>query len=369
MRLNAPNIDLKTVIDAFNLEGEIANLQEFYIGHINDSFKLINKSKTYPDYFLQRINHNIFKDVNGMMSNIQLVTDHIKKKTFSGIIQTTLDLVPTKSNDCFYKDKKNNFWRIYKFKNKTKSYEVVETSEQAYQGARAFGLFLRHLEDFNPKDLVHTIPNFHNVLYRIEQLKVAIAKGDQKRVEMAKAEIKLIYDFGDQMSQIEKMKISNKIPTRVTHNDTKFNNVLFNQEDKVICVVDLDTVMPGIVHYDFGDGIRTATNTAAEDEQNLSLVNFDFDKYKGFASGYLDCTRDILKSIELEMLGMSGALLSYIMGVRFLTDFISLDLYYKIEYPRHNFVRAKCQLELTKKILEQMSDIEKFTAKEAGFAN
>ena len=169
------------------------------------------------------------------------------------------------------------------------------------------------------------------------------------------------------MCQIETLKNEGAIPLRVTHNDTKFNNVLLSPDDKGICVIDLDTVMAGVVHYDFGDGIRTGTTTVEEDEADLKLVQFDIEKYEAFASGYLEMTRDILSPVEVDNLGISGALFAFIMGVRFLTDYISHDVYYKIGYPTQNINRARCQFELTRKILERLPELNQIAQQKYGY--
>ena len=357
--------DLQHIIEDFVFESRIREVEPFGSGHINDTYRLFSERRDAPDYLLQRINHSIFKNVDGMMNNIYLVTSHLQLHKQPECDQTTLHLIKTKEGALYTRDQRGNYWRAFDFKKNTRSYDVVETEEQAYQGARAFGLFFRQLVDFNTTQLVDTIPDFHNIIVRLELLKASIEKYNGERTKRVKEKIKWIFDHADQMCEIENKKISGTIPIRVTHNDTKFNNVLLDQNDKGVCVIDLDTVMPGVVHYDFGDGIRTSTNAAAEDEEELSKV-FDFEKYKAFSIGYLEATREVLVTREIELLGFSGALLTYLMGVRFLTDYISHDIYYKTKYPEHNLVRAKGQLELARQMLDRLDDLDKFVLKEAG---
>ena len=357
--------DLEDVICEFELESGIKEARSFGSGHINDTFRLISERYDTPDYLLQRINHSVFKDVDGMMNNIALVITHLQRSITPAIGQVTSDLIKTRTGALYHQDRSGSYWRIFDFKKNTRSYDVVETEEQAYQGARAFGLFLKLLADFDVRKLIDTIPDFHNIAVRLKQLKTAIDRFPGERVTQVADQLKYIFDHADQMCQIENRKINGAIPLRVTHNDTKFNNVLLDENDRGICVIDLDTVMPGVVHYDFGDGIRTSTNAAEEDEKDLSKVWFDFGKYKAFATGYLETTREILVKEEIEWLGLSGALLAYMMGVRFLTDYISHDVYYKTQYLEHNLVRARGQLELVRQILARMGEINRYVKKEA----
>ena len=360
---------IKSIIEKFELEGQVLSAKPFGSGHINDTFHIENADSKSPDYLLQRVNHEVFKDVPGMMDNIWQVTEHINKKNVTSPNslhnQETLELIKTHDGKLFTKTDDGNYWRIFVFKKGLKSYDLVETPGQAYEGARAFGLFFNLLSDFPTDRLIDTIPNFHNIILRLQTLKQVVEKFPNGRAKQVEKDIKFVFEVSDQMCQIEKLKLKGEIPIRVTHNDTKFNNVLLSEQDKGICVIDLDTVMPGVVHYDFGDGIRTGTTTAAEDETDLSLVQFDIKKYEAFTAGYLDVTREILSPIEVEFIGLSGALFAYIMGVRFLTDYISNDVYYKISYPEQNLNRAQCQFQLTRRILERLPELNKIALRES----
>lgn len=368
---NNQRINTEGIIAKFAIEGQVNKAEPFGNGHINDTFHIVNSAGDCPDYLLQRVNHEVFKDVPGMMNNIWQVTEHIKNKSLSSEDETesqeTLELIKTHDGKLYSKEPDGSYWRVFDFKKGLKSYDLVETPEQAYEGAKAFGLFFKLLSDFPAQKLTDTIPNFHNIILRLETLKDVIKKLPKGRTLEVQSEIKFVFDVAEQMCQIETLKNEGAIPLRVTHNDTKFNNVLLSADDKGICVIDLDTVMPGVVHYDFGDGIRTGTTTAEEDEADLNLVQFDIKKYEAFASGYLEMARDILSPIEVENLGISGALFAYIMGVRFLTDYISHDVYYKIGYPSQNINRARCQFELTRKILERLPELNQITQKKYGF--
>ncbi|MFT7032182.1 MAG: thiamine kinase-like enzyme [Cyclobacteriaceae bacterium] len=368
---NISKINTGSIIDKFAIEGKVGKVEPFGNGHINDTFQIVNSVEGCPDYLLQRVNHEVFKDVPGMMNNIWQVTEHINKKndsTHNGSEkQETLKLVKTNTGEFYSKKEDGSFWRVFDFKKGLKSYDLVETPEQAYEGAKAFGLFFKLLSDFPAEKLTDTIPNFHNIILRLETLKDVIKKYPKGRSLEVQEEIKFVFSIAEQMCQIETLKNDGVIPLRVTHNDTKFNNVLLSPDYKGICVIDLDTVMPGVVHYDFGDGIRTGTTTAEEDEADLNLVQFDINKYEAFAAGYLEKTREILSPVEVENLGISGALFAYIMGVRFLTDYISHDVYYKIGYPSQNINRARCQFELTRKILERLPELNQIAQQKYGF--
>ncbi|GJM33303.1 MAG: hypothetical protein DHS20C18_23040 [Saprospiraceae bacterium] len=351
------NIEKETISDliaAFNIEGTMKNAYPFGNGHINDTFRIANQDSGKADYLLQRINHQIFPEVAAMMHNIRKVSEHVNGKSS----HSTLSLILTKQGKDFYKDANGNYWRLYIFMKDLISYDVAETPEQIYEGARAFGRFLFHLSDFPATNLYPTLPNFHNVLTRLSAFRQAVEKDTEKRVKQADQIIKYVLSLAEVMSAIQKAGEAGKIPLRVTHNDTKFNNVLLDKNGKGRCVIDLETVMPGYVHYDFGDGVRTTITTAAEDEADLNLIQIDLHRFAAYAQGYLEETHTILTPIELKYLPLSGALLAYLMGVRFLTDFLQGDRYYKIHFDGQNLQRAKAQLELVRKMMERMGELE-----------
>jgi Ser/Thr protein kinase RdoA (MazF antagonist) len=212
--------------------------------------------------------------------------------------------------------------------------------------------------DYPADGLNITIPNFHNLEFRLEQFDKALTSVKNVRTSDAFQEIRFLQKFAEKLLPIWELQKKKAVTIRVTHNDTKFNNVLLDHQDKGRCVIDLDTIMPGIVHYDFGDGIRTATSTAPEDEQDLHLVALDRDRYRAFSSGYMEATSDTLSKIEKEYLPLSGAYMAFIMGVRFLTDHLNGNVYYKVHYPGHNLARAKNQLKLTDEILRQLGELK-----------
>ena len=348
-------MEVSTINAVFDIEGVIICTAAFGNGHINDTFRLFNEDKSKPEYLLQRINHLIFKEVDQMMLNIKRVTEHVNNR----LPGSTLELIGTRSGANYHRDADGNYWRIYRFRNELHSIDVAQTPEQIYEGAKAFGRFLSHLADFPAHTLYPTIPHFHDVVVRLKQLKQAIEEDKVGRVKTALPAIEYSWDITEIMQRIQKAGERGEIPLRVTHNDTKFNNVLLDEAGRGRCVIDLETVMPGFVHYDFGDGIRTTVTTAAEDEIELDKITIELDRFQAFAQGYLEETRDILSPAELQYLPLAGPLLAYLMGIRFLADFLRGDSYYKTHFDGQNLQRACAQLELTKKLLAQQEALQR----------
>lgn len=347
---------LRSIVDRFEIEGAVAQLQPFGGGHINDSFRVVNTRNDCPDYLIQRINHEVFRNVEGMMQNMHRVIHHLQAKRPG---KEVLQLIPALNGDAFIQVQ-GTFWRLVDFKKDTKTYDVVQTPEQAFAGGWAFGDFLKAMGDFDAHQLTETIPDFHNVIFRIRQLEDAVLLAVPDRLKQSRALIRKAREMADHMSVVERQKQSGQIPIRVTHNDTKFNNVLLDASDQAVCVIDLDTVMPGVVHYDYGDGIRTSTNLAAEDEPDLSNVRFDLQRFQAFTEGYLEGVNGMLTDAELKLFPLAGALMAYMMGIRFLADFLLGDRYYKTRVPDQNFHRAGCQLELVGQIVERQLELAKY---------
>ena len=346
--------NFKEIISQFALHGEIKDIHPFGSGHINDTFRLQNADNRKPDYLLQRVNHTVFKDIPSLMENIQYVTEHIRKKLEATRItdkfRRVLTLVPAKNNQIYFKDTEGNFWRIFYFINRTVSYDIVSTRQQANEGGRAFGQFQRWLSDFKPGILKDTIPDFHNIEKRYKKFAYGITADPVGRVKEVEPEIEFVMDRIDSMGTILRNGEAGIIPLRITHNDTKFNNVLFDEKDRALCVIDLDTVMPGYLAYDFGDSIRTIVNTAAEDEKELQKIDVNIQFFKAFTLGFIKETTGLLSKEEIELLPMGALLLPYMMGLRFLTDYIEGDVYYKIHSPGHNLQRARAQFQLLRKL-------------------
>lgn len=289
----------------------------------------------------------MFPNVEQLMENLGKVTDFILQQ--EGRQQLIPKLIPTQ-NDQLFVELDSGFWRVFEFVDGS-SLDRPENAVQAYQAAQGYGKFLRALDQFPIQELHVTIPNFHNMNFRLRQFKNALNTAEKDRLRQASDQISFVKERGNEMSKMYELASSGLIPLRATHNDTKFNNVLLSSDGEST-VIDLDTVMPGYSFYDVGDGLRSAAITSDEDEPDLSNIELNSEFYQAFLSGYLDATADILTSKEKELLQKSGQYMAFIMGVRFLTDFLNGDIYYKTKYADHNLVRAKNQLHVNQLFAE-----------------
>lgn len=339
---------LKYIFDEFDHKSTYISHSVLNSGHINDTFLV--KTEGGKNYILQRINHTIFKDVPGLVNNKVLTSKHLKSK-FPNIPENELDqkvlsFVKVKSSDFYYFKKGGNYWNVMVFINNSVTHEIVKDEEVAYEGGKLLGRFLNLTSDFDSSQLIDVIPNFHDMSFRYKQYASSIQSASNIRLQKAAKYTKIVADLKDEMHILQKLKESGKIPTRVTHNDTKISNSLFDKNNKGICMIDTDTVMPGIIHYDFGDAIRTICNTAAEDEKDLSKVEFNVAFYNAYKQGFLEQTKNSLSATELEHLPLAAKTMIFIMGLRFLTDYLNNDVYYKTNYEEHNLDRAKNQFKL-----------------------
>jgi len=350
--MDTHDFDIAAIALKFQITGKNLEVQHYGNGHINDTFLLKNSNKGGPDYLLQRINHHVFKDVTGLMENISRVTAHLKSKLNPDTTQKILQLIATNDGNAFYQDNNGNYWRLYFFIPGSKSYDVAETARQAYEAGMAFGRFQSMLSDMDPFLLKETIVDFHNIQKRLKDFHEAVQADKAGRVSAVSAEIESITRHEEVMSIINQWGQAGLIPKRITHNDTKLNNVLLDADDRAICVIDLDTVMTGYVAYDFGDAIRTITNTAAEDEPDLEKIQVNTNLFKAYTEGYIKTAGSFLTEKEIESLSWGMLLLPYMQGVRFLTDYLQGDTYFKITYPEHNLIRAKAQFSLFEKLYD-----------------
>jgi hypothetical protein len=344
--------DLKNIIAQFNTRGGDFEVTPFGSGHINDTYLAKSTNGTHASYLLQKINHFVFKDVEGLMNNMVCITAHLKEK----ITQTpngdpekeVLTFVACNNGKYYYQDDQANYWRMTHFLEDTQSYDLVTTGKQAYQGGLAFGRFQYLLSDLNPVEIVDVIPDFLNIEKRLRDFNDAIKSDKAKRLKDVMVEMEFLNSRSAAMGDILQMGRAGKLPLRITHNDTKFNNILLNKNNEIQCVIDLDTVMPGYVAYDFGDAIRSIINTAAEDEKNLDAIQLNMPLFTEFTKGYLSQTKSFLTAPELKSLMLGVLLLPYMQAVRFLTDYINGDVYYKIHFPEHNLQRTHSQMQLFK---------------------
>jgi hypothetical protein len=355
--------NLKEIFERFTADGTFLSGVTFGSGHIHDTFKIETAEKEKDDFILQRLNNKIFKNIPELQNNIERVTVHLRNKLNeipgSDVKRECLNLVISRDGKSWITDKDGSYWRMFLFIPNHHSYDLVDSPDKAYQGGRAIGRFQAMLSDMPGGPLFETIPKFHDIESRLNALNTKIAANPVGRVRTVTKEIDQILTRAEEMKTILKLGREGKIPLRITHNDTKFNNILLDQNDKALCVIDLDTVMPGYVHYDFGDAIRTATNTATEDETDLSKIGMNIKLFKAYSEGYLSEAGKTLNNVEKEYLAFAPKLITYIMAVRFLTDFIDGDNYYKIHHELHNLQRAKAQLKLVMSMEEQYVEMRR----------
>lgn len=353
--------DLKKIASNFQIEGSFIEASPYGTGHINETFAAtFNLNGTPIRYTMQGVNTNVFKDPLALMENIKRVTDHIQEKTAGEPSRRTMLLIPTKTGDIFYSSGPDDVWRIYNFIEKATTYDIVETAEQAFQAARAFGDFQKMLLDLPGERLHETIPDFHNTPLRFQALMEAIDRDPINRARSAAKEIDFALNRQNMTGILAGLLADGSLPERITHNDTKLNNVLLDDRTgEGVCVIDLDTVMPGLIHYDFGDMVRTTTCPAAEDEQDLSKVYMQQHMFAALLNGYLESAGEFLTKTEREYLPFSGKLISFEIGIRFLTDHLLGDTYFKIHREGHNLDRCRTQFKLVESIEEQEDELYK----------
>jgi hypothetical protein len=345
---------IKFIFNEFDHESNYVNHTQLNSGHINDTFFIETRSR--DNYILQRINHKVFKDVPSLVNNKVLISKHIRAK-FSHLSEKelsnkVLSFVKVKTSENYYLREGENFWNLMIFIDDTVTHELVQEIEIAYEGGKLLGDFLNLTSDFDSSKLVDIIPGFHDMSLRYAQYEASIKKALKDRLTKAFGCRQIINSLKEEMHILQNLRESGKIPKRVTHNDTKISNSLFTKDHKGVCMIDTDTIMQGIVHYDFGDAIRTICNTASEDEKNLSRVTFNLEYYEAYKVGFLEKTKGSLSSVELKYLPLSVKTMIFIMGLRFLTDYLNNDIYYKTAYAEHNLDRTKNQL----KLIESFAD-------------
>ncbi len=358
---------LSEVFGHFSCKGTFESGVPFGSGHIHDTYKVTTEEKDQPNYILQRINTHIFRDVEELQNNIFQVTTHIRKKLAaipgSDPDRETLTIIPARNGKLYHRDDEGKYWRVYLFIERHKSYDRVETPEQAYQGGRAIGRFEKLIAGLDPSGIYEVLPGFHDMELRLDNFHKALEKDPENRAAAIPEDIRFVLDRAEEMKTIKKLGQAGKIPLRITHNDTKFNNVLLDENDKSLCVIDLDTVMPGYIHYDFGDAIRTTANSSFEDETDLSKVFVRLDLYEAFARGFMEEVREELNDTEIDHLPFSARMLTFIIGLRFLTDYLDGDHYFKIHHPGHNLERARTQFKLVSSMEEHREEMEEIINK------
>ena len=360
----------KYLVDAlsnFKIDGNLVSVEPYGFGHINRTFLAIYEINGESKRFvLQQINSKLFNPVENLMSNIELVTEFNRKRIIEkggDPDRESLTIIPTIDGKTFYKDEEDNYFRVYIFIEKTVAYQTVANPKDFYYSAIAFGNFANLLAEFDASQLYETIPLFHNTVNRFKNFKEAVEKDAFGRAKDCQAEIKFIMDREHYYGKIVGMLASGEMPLRVTHNDTKLNNVLLDDKTgEPVAVIDLDTIMPGSLCYDFGDSIRFGCNPCEEDEKDLSKVNFRFDLYKVYLDGYLTALGDSITQIEKDNLALGSIMMTIECGMRFLTDYLSGDTYFRTHREGQNLDRCRTQLKLVadmEKIFDEMNALVK----------
>ena len=353
------------VLSCFIDSSSIINISRTGSGHIHETYLIETKEKSHADYILQKINDKVFPDVELLMKNISLVSDFILRQKLSEKSPVP-ELFTSKGGKLFVKDDVGNFWRLYRHISNSRSYDLVPNLKVSKEAGKAYGRFISSLSDFPVNTLIPVIRDFHSLKKRFSDFELALKSANSKRLDEARAEIDFTNKMHGKMMAIPNMEKEGKFPIRVTHNDTKINNILFDEANNAICVIDLDTVMPGLLLHDFGDAIRTAAATAPEDEQNLSLIGIDLEIFREFTAGFLESTFHVITKEEVEHLAGSASYITFIMGLRFLTDFFNNDVYFSTHLPGHNLVRTRAQFRLVECMEAHFTQMNEIVTQEFG---
>jgi len=337
----------------FQIDGEFSHAAPYGTGHINDTYcAVFHQAGETARFLLQRINTVIFRNPAALMENIERVTSRLAAQLAGqpDSMRRVLNLIPTRDGHAWHRDEDGNDWRAYRFIENARTYDTVESTQHAYEAAKAFGQFQKMLVGIPAPRLHDTIPDFHHTPKRFTAFERALAADAANRAVLVKTEIA----FALAHQSMANVLIDANLPERVTHNDTKFNNVMFDDATgEGLCVVDLDTVMPGLALYDFGDMVRTATSPADEDERDLSKVSMQFPMFEALARGYLETAGSFLTEAEKQYLVFAGKLITFEQGIRFLTDYLSGDTYYKVHREEHNLDRCRAQFKLIESMEQQ----------------
>ncbi len=359
--------NLKAISELFELRADFVYGVPYGSGHINDTYCIVvDQAGLRVNYILQRVNSSVFKQPIPLMQNVLRVTNEalrvLQEEGCKDAYRRTLTLVPAKDGRPFAQDVEGNVWRVYTFIDRARTYDMIETPEQCVEVARAFGNFQKLGTDLPGGPLFETIPDFHNTTKRFETFCSAVAADPIGRAKGVRKEIDWFLARESDCHKVVNYLATGELPIRVTHNDTKLNNVMLDDvTGEGICVIDLDTTMPGSSLYDFGDMIRTSTSPAAEDEKNTSLVTMRMEYFEALAKGYCEAAT-FLTPLEKELLPFSGKLLTMECGMRFLTDYLVGDTYFKIHRPEHNLDRTRTQIALVESIEHQMDAMQKVVA-------
>lgn len=356
-------IQLKEAINGYDF-GEVTNAVRYGEGHINDTYLVETMGLRY---ILQRINTSIFKNPVKLMENIVNVTEHLRKKIVENggdPMRETLNVIKTKEGNNYFIDSDNHYWRAFYFVENTICLQKVEKPEHFYESAKSFGNFMRQLEDFPADTLFETIEKFHDSENRFKNFKKALEEDKMGRAKDVQKEINFVLSRESDYSYLMNKLHNGEIPLRVTHNDTKLNNILIDEKsEQGICVIDLDTIMPGLCVNDYGDSIRFGASTGAEDEKDLDKVHFSLELFELYTKGYLEATGNALTEEERKCLRWGAKLMTLECGTRFLTDYLEGDTYFKVHREGHNLDRTRTQFRLVKEMEENWDKMQKIVDK------
>lgn len=362
--INMEEKNLFQLVSHFDVQGTVKSVKPLGNGLINDTYKVAMNEEDAPAYVLQRINNAIFKDVELLQSNIEAVTAHLRKKLeekqVADIDRRVLHFIKAETGKTYWREADDTYWRMMRFIPNAFTYETVN-EKYSHAAGLAFGEFEAALVDL-PQQLGETIPDFHNMELRARQLKEAVQNNPVKRLSVVESMVEELNRNMEEMCKAEQLHRDGKLPKRICHCDTKVNNMMFDADGNILCVIDLDTVMPSYVFSDYGDFLRTGANFTAEDDPNLANVGFNMEIFKAFTKGYLTSAGAFLTPIEREHLPFAAKLFPFMQCVRFLTDYINGDVYYKIKYPEHNLDRAKNQLALFNSVCLHEEEMKNFIA-------
>lgn len=360
---------MKNVIKNFNINGTVLSVERYGEGHINETYlAVVLENGVEKNYILQKINNKLFTNVEMLMNNIKLVTEYNRSKIVErggNPDRESLSLVYTKDGKPYYHcEDCDGYFRMYIFITDAVAHQKVTNPDQFYQSAVAFGEFANLLAEFDAKSLYEVIPNFHNTVSRFENFKKSLNTDKFDRAKLVKDEIDFVIKRENYCSKIVNLLESGEMPTKVTHNDTKLNNVMLDVvTNKPVAVIDLDTIMPGSICYDFGDSIRFGCNTGAEDERDLTKVNFDIDLFEYYTKGYLKALGNTVTEVEKNNLAFGAILMTFECGMRFLADYLDGDIYFRTHREGHNLDRARTQFKLVKDMEERLDEMNKIVDK------
>ena len=348
-----------SIYEKFVTSGSPVETTPIKSGHINDTFLI--KTDREESFVLQRINSHVFTHPEAVVKNKVLIADHIRSKPDVNP-ENSIRFVRTKEGEFFVKDETGDAWNLMDYIRDSHVFLKAPNSNIAFEAGRIFGDFLAKTADIDPSLVSETLPRFHSMSLRYEQFRKALEKGNSERLETASEFVNQALSLESEMKILEDLIEGGEIPIRVTHNDTKISNALFSNDDHALCVIDLDTVMPGIVHFDFGDSVRSICSGADEDEKNLDAIRFNSEHFEAFVKGFMQTAGAVLTEKEVEGLALSCKIMTFIVGLRFLTDYLNEDIYFDTAYPEHNLIRARNQFRLVELMGENLAEMDRLVS-------